>query len=66
LLSALDIKPVESNAPREVEAKGDDVLARCPAEAVDALVVDKAKAVEKALRLRPARPAGTLGVPAKP
>ena len=57
LLQALEIKSVEPNAPREVEAKGDDVLARCPTEAVDALAVDKAKAVEKALRLRPARPA---------
>ena len=58
LLSALGIKPVEPNAPREVEAKGDDVLARCPAEGLDLPAVDKAKAVEKALRLRPARPAG--------
>ena len=65
LLSALGIKPVEPNVPREVEAKGDDVLARCPAEAVDLMVVDKNKAVEKALRLRPARPAGGLGAPTK-
>ena len=58
LLEALDIKPVEPNVPREVEAKGDDVLARCPAEGVDLRVVDKNKAVEKALRLRPATWAG--------
>jgi len=57
LLNALGIKPVKPDVPREVEAKSDDVLARCPAEAVDVLVVDKNKAVEKALRLRPARPA---------
>ena len=57
LLTALGIKPVETNVPREVEAKSEDVLARCPAEGVDVPAVDKAKAVEKALRLRPARPA---------
>lgn len=58
LLAALAIKPVEQNVPPEVEAKGEDVLARCPSESVDLMVVDKNKAVEKALRLRPARPAG--------
>jgi len=63
LLNALGIKPVEQNVPREVEAKGDDVLARCPVEEIALPPVDKAKAVEKALRLRPARPAGTLGAP---
>ena len=57
LLAALNIKPVEPNVPPEVEAKGEDVLARCPAESLNLPVVDKAKAVEKALRLRPARPA---------
>jgi len=57
LLEALGVKSVEPNVPREVEAKSDDVLARCPAEGVDVLIVDKNKAVEKALRLRPARPA---------
>lgn len=64
LLEALDIKPVEPNVPPEVEAKGEDVLARCPAEGVDLPVVDKAKAVENALRLRPARPATPIGIPA--
>lgn len=63
LLNVLGIKAVEPNTPQEVEAKGDDVLARCPAEGLDLPLVDKAKAVEKALRLRPARPAGTIGAP---
>lgn len=58
LLQTLGLKPVEPNVPREVEAKGDDVLARCPVEGLDLAVVDKNKAVEKALRLRPVRPAG--------
>lgn len=64
LLEALGIKPLEPNAPREVEAKGEDVLVRCPAEAVDLPVVDKAKAVENAMRLRPARPAVPIDAPA--
>jgi adhesin transport system outer membrane protein len=59
LLAALGVKPVEPNAPPEVEAKGEDVLARCPAESVDIKVVDKKQVVDKALRLRPARPAST-------
>lgn len=57
LMAALGIKPVEPNVPPEVQTKGEDVLARCPAESVDLMVVDKNKAVENALRLRPARPA---------
>jgi outer membrane protein, adhesin transport system len=57
LLTALGIKPVETTEPAEVEAKGEDVLARCPAEGPDVMMVDKNKAVEKALRMRPARPA---------
>ncbi len=57
LLAALGIAPLEPNAPKEVEAMGEDVMARCPEEALDVMVVDKNKAVEKALRLRPARPA---------
>jgi len=64
LLAALNVKPVEPNVPPEVEAKGEDVLARCPAEGLDLMVVDKAKAVEKALRLRPARPARPVSTPA--
>jgi adhesin transport system outer membrane protein len=59
LLAALGVKPIEPNAPPEVEAKGEDVLARCPAESVDIKVVDKKQVVDKALRLRPARPAST-------
>lgn len=55
LLAALGIAPVEPNAPKEVEAMSEDVMARCPAEAPDVAVVDKDKALQKALRLRPAR-----------
>ena len=65
LLEVIGVKPVEPNAPPEIEAKGADVLARCPAEGVDVTVVDKAKAVEKALRLRPARPTTPI-TPATP
>jgi adhesin transport system outer membrane protein len=64
LLEALDIKPVEPNVPREIEARGEDVLARCPAEGLDLPVIDKAKAVETLMRLRPARPATPVGAPA--
>ncbi len=64
LLEALDIKPLEPNAPKEVEAKGEDVLARCPAEGLDLAVIDKAKAVETLMRLRPVRPAAPAAKPA--
>ena len=55
LLAALGIAPVEPDAPRQVEAMGADVMARCPEEGPDVIVVDKEKALQKALRLRPVR-----------
>lgn len=55
LLAALGIAPVEPEGPKEVEPMTEDVMARCPEEGPDVMVVDKDKAVQKALRLRPVR-----------
>ena len=56
LLAVLGIAPIEPTAPPEVEAKGEDIMARCPAEGPDPVVVDKKQAVDSAARLRPRSP----------
>lgn len=49
LLSVLGLAPVEANAPKEVEAMGDDVTARCPAEAPEVATPDKEKLFAEAM-----------------
>lgn len=68
LLSALGIKPAESEVPKQLEPlTADDLLARCPAEGPEVVTVDKKKVLDDALRVRPARPATPTGAPpAKP
>lgn len=49
LLSTLNLAPVEAKQPAQVEAPGEDVIARCPMEGINVMAVDKEKAFERAL-----------------
>ena len=66
LLAALGVAPVEPQGPKEVEPMTEDVMARCPEEGPDVMVVDKDKAVQKALRLRPVRNNGAAPAASAP
>jgi adhesin transport system outer membrane protein len=65
LLATLGIAPVEPNAPREVDALTPEAMERCPAEGPDIAMVDKARAIDRAMRLRPQRPTGPVAEPGR-